>query len=164
MAQRSDSWIDKIAKIVPGYAGYKAREQRSDTDRALRQVIVSRLDDRRMLVDRVIAECSRQMKFDALEPLEALRRRLQLLGDMVRYAPAGYSGFFDTMQVKEADLDLIYGHDLRVREEVENLGTLIAGLDPMSPNLAQDSNTAAQSAAKVEEIFRARDKVVTGID
>ncbi len=164
MAQRTDNWIDKLAKIIPGYAGYKAKEQRRDTDRALRQVIVTRLDDRRMLVDRVIAECSRQMKFDALEPLEALRRRLQLLSDMVRYAPAGYSGFFDTMQVKEADLDLIYGHDLRVREEVEQLGTLVAGLDASSANLANDANAAVQSAAKVEEMFRARNKVVTGID
>ena len=164
MAQRTDNWIDKIAKLIPGYAGYKSKEQRRDTDRALRQVIVSRLDDRRMVVDRTIADCSRQMKFDALEPLEALRRRLQLLSDMVRYAPAGYSGFFDTMQVKEADLELIYGHDLRVREEVEILGSLIAGLDASSPNLAQDANAAGQSAAKIEEMFRARDKVVTGID
>lgn len=164
MAQRTENWIDKIAKLIPGYAGYKAKEQRRDTDRALRQVIVSRLDDRRMVVDRTIADCSRQMKFDALEPLEALRRRLQLLGDTIRYAPAGYSGFFDTMQVKEADLDLIYRHDLRVREEVEILGSLIAGLDASSPNLPQDANAAGQSAAKIEEMFRARDKVVTGID
>jgi len=164
MAQRADNWIDKIAKLIPGYSGYKAKEQRRDTDRALRQTIVSRLDDRRMIVDRVIAECSRQMKFDALEPLEALRRRLQLLSDAIRYAPAGYSGFFDTMQVKEADLELIYGHDLRVREEVEHLGSLVAGLDSNSPNLARDADAAAQSAAKVEEMFRARDKVVTGID
>lgn len=164
MAQRSENWIDKIARLIPGYSGYKSREQRRDTDRALRQVIVSRLDDRRMMVDRVIAECSRQMKFDALESLEALRRRLQVLSDAVRYAPAGYSGFFDTMQVKEADLELIYGHDLRVREEVEQLGSMVAGLDAGSPNLAQDANAAVQSAAKVEEMFRARDKVVTGID
>ncbi len=164
MAQRTDNWIDKLAKIIPGYAGYKAKEQRRDTDRALRQVIVTRLDDRRMVVDRVIAECSRQMKFDAFEPLEALRRRLQLLSDMVRYAPAGYSGFFDTMQVKEADLDLIYGHDLRVREEVENLASIIASLDSSSANLSRDADAATQSAAKVEEMFRARDKVVTGLD
>jgi hypothetical protein len=164
MAQRTDNWIDKIAKLIPGYAGYKAKEERRDTDRALRQVIVTRLDDRRMIVDRVIAECSRQMKFDALEPLEALRRRLQLLSDMVRYAPAGYSGFFDTFEVKQADLELIYGHDLRVREEVENLGSLIASLDSTSANLSRDADAAAQSAAKVEEMFRARDKVVTGID
>lgn len=164
MAQRSDNWIDKLAKVIPGYAGYKAREERRDTDRALRRVIVARLDDRRMVLDRVIAECSQQMKFDALEPLEGLRRRLQLLSDLVRYAPAGYAGFFDTFEVKEADLDLLYGHDLRVREEVENLGTLIAGLDATNANLARDANAAAQSAAKVEEMFRARDKVVTGID
>lgn len=164
MAQRADSWVERLAKIVPGFAGYKAREDRRASDRALRQAIVSRLDDRRTVVDRTLAECSRQMKFDALEDLEAVRRRLQLVADMVRYAPAGYSGFFDRFEVKEADLDLIYGHDLRVRELVEQVAAQIGALDASSPTLREQAAAALKGVSDVETLFRARDSVVTGVE
>lgn len=163
MAQRADNWVEKIAKIIPGYSGYKAREDRRNTDRALRAAIVAIIDDRRTVVDRVLAECSRQMKFDSLETLEALRRRLQLLADLVRYAPVGYAGFFDTFEVKEADLDAIYAHDLRVREVVQELGSKVASLDAASPILAESATAALVECGEVERVVRARDTIVTGM-
>jgi hypothetical protein len=51
-------------------------------------------------------------RIDQLPQLDSLRGRIDTLIARLRGAPAGYSGFFDLVQVDEELLDNVYEHDL----------------------------------------------------
>jgi len=154
--------LDKLGAFVPGYKGYKEKEMRRDTDRMLRGAIIKRLLDRKPIVDRAIADLSSKMQFDHLEKLNTIKRRLENFADQIQTAPAGYSGFFDTVQVNQADLDRLYRHDLGVRDKTEEVVTLINGIAS-----AKDTGGACEHVINelqsLGELMRGRDKVVTEI-
>lgn len=120
--------VEKVLGWIPGYKGYAAKELRRDSDRLLREAIVRDLEPARKAVDEAIAECSRSMAFTHMESLEALRRRLATVSDKLRTAPGGYSGFFDTATIKEAQLDAIGHHDLALRDLAARAVTSVGGL------------------------------------
>ena len=76
-------------------------------------------------------------------------------------APAGYSGFFDLVQVDEELLDNVYEHDLYLRDQVEQLARDMEALatstrDPsaaMEP-LRQQADALDRRLAQREDLLR----------
>jgi hypothetical protein len=120
--------VEKVLGWIPGYKGYAGKELRRDTDRLFREAVVRDLEPARKRVDEAIGECSRSMAFTHLESLEAIRRRVAALSDRLRTSPGGYSGFFDTATIKEAQLDTIAAHDLTFRELAQRVVAATAAL------------------------------------
>lgn len=162
MSTFQGNWIDKLGAFVPGYKGYKEKEMRRDTDRMLRAAIIKRLTDRKPIVERLIASLSQKMQFDHLESLNTIKRRLETFADQVQTAPAGYSGFFDTVQVKEPDLDRIYRHDLGVRDQAEEVNRLLGGLPDVKDLGGAVEHVIAELQALGEKM-RERDQAITEI-
>ena len=121
MSEAVKSLLGRLASLVPGYAGYADREKRRESDQALRLAVAARLGTARAALDRRTAECARTGRFDVLEPLDALSRRVATLADTVRHAPAGYSALFDAATIGAAELDRLYAFDLAVREACERV-------------------------------------------
>lgn len=121
MSEAVKAALQKLGSLVPGYVGYADREKRRESDQALRLSIAARLGAARAALDRRTAECARTGRFDVLETLDALSRRVAALADAVRHAPAGYSALFDAGTVDAAALDRLYALDLGVRDACERL-------------------------------------------
>jgi hypothetical protein len=153
--------LERLGSLIPGFRGYADRERRRDSDRALRDAVVTRLNDYREHVDRAITDCSSRMQFDSIELLERLKRRIESVRDTVRHAPAGYSGFFDTHQVREEDLEGIYAHDLQLREQADRVAERLLAI-----NGGGDTRAACEQAmdavTEFEQTLRRRDGAVTG--
>lgn len=113
--------LQKLGSLVPGYAGYADRERRRETDQALRLSVAARLGAARATLDRRTAECARTGRFDLLESLDAVSRRVAALADAVRHAPAGYSALFDAGTVDSVALERLYALDLEVQAACERL-------------------------------------------
>lgn len=151
------SFLERLAGLVPGYAGYAARENRRETDQALRRAVAARLSAARRDVASRSAEAATAMRFDALEPLEALGRRMESLGDRVLHAPAGYAGLFDAVQVEAPLLDRLHAADFATREAVDRLAALVA------PSAAFDLAAARAALDEVEASVRTRDELLSGV-
>lgn len=121
MSEAVKSVLQKLGSLVPGYAGYADRETRRESDQALRLSVAARLGAARAALDRRTAECARTGRFDVLEPLDAVSRRVAALADAVRHAPAGYSALFDAAAVDAAGLDRLHALDLEVQGACERL-------------------------------------------
>lgn len=115
MSRFTGNWIDRIGAIIPGYRGYKDKEMRRDTDRLVRTEIARLLADRRPALDQAIADLARSGKIEHLDRLDRVKRQMDNVATLVRTAPQGYSGFFDTVQVTAEDLDRLYEFDLTLR-------------------------------------------------
>jgi len=152
--------LSHLVSLVPGYTGYADLEKRRESDHALRLAIATRLVTIRSAVDRRIAECSRRQRFDGLEALDGLGRRVSRLADRVRHAPAGYTGLFDSVQVDAAALDRLYERDLAVREACERLATAVDGL--AAPADGAPDGAAAEMAA-AETAVASRDQALAEV-
>lgn len=119
------NWLEKLADKIPGLSGYQAREGRRDTDKRLREFVASRLDAVIGRVEDAKLALTNQGNLAALNEVGLLHRRLQGIRDRIRFATYGYSGLFDQEKVREAELDQIYAHDLKVVESVDGLQKLV---------------------------------------
>jgi hypothetical protein len=142
------SLLGRLASLVPGYAGYADREKRRESDQALRLAVAARLGTARAALDRRTAECARTSRFDVLEPLDALSRRVATLADTVRHAPAGYSALFDAATIGAAELDRLYAFDLAVREACERVVDEAERLPAAVDAAALEKASAAASGAE----------------
>lgn len=151
--------FDFVAGLIPGYKGYKDKEQRRDCDRMLRHAIVTRLQERKSVVDRAIAESSRKFQFDNLEPLELVKRKIERVADLARHAPAGYSGLFDTAEIGPEQLDQIYNNDAAVLQRVDDLGALIEAL-PRAADVPAAADGCITALQNIERAVLERDHLL----
>jgi len=144
--------LQKLGALVPGYAGYADREKRRESDQALRLAIAARLGSARAALDRRSAECARTGRFDVLDPLDALSRRVAALADGVRHAPAGYSALFDGAAIGPAELDRLLAFDLAVSEAcarlVEEAEALPSAVDGAALDKAGRTTSEAEAALR----------------
>ena len=152
------NFFEVLGAFCPGYKGYKEKEQRRDTDRVLRDAIVKRLMDKKSGVDAAMAELTRNKKFDLIEKLDSLNRKIQKITDQVKHAPRGYTGFFDTIQVKSDDLDRIYRYDLGLREKTEEVVKVLATLDG-----AGDLAKIDKALQELQEVVQHRTDALTEV-
>ena len=113
------NFFEVLGAFIPGYKGYSEKEMRRETDRILRDAIVTRLQEKKQLLDDMTKDFAKRKKFDFLDTLDSIRRRIDHVTDSIKHAPQGYSGFFDTVKVKAEDLDKLYRHDLGLKDMTE---------------------------------------------
>ncbi len=155
------NWIDSIGAIIPGYRGYKDKEMRRDTDKTLRTGIVKILNDKRPVLDSLIAD-SLKGKIELIDRLNQIKRKLDNAATLIRTAPAGYSGFFDTIQVKAEDLDRLYQFDMNLSDKAKQLTGLIDGLGAAKDPAGAGSATL-QALQEFDDLIRQRDHIIAEV-
>ena len=70
-----NNFFEVLGAFVPGYKGYRDKEMRRESDRILRDAIVSRLQEKKTVVDDLIRDFAKQAKFDLLEASSGVPRR-----------------------------------------------------------------------------------------
>lgn len=147
MEKSEKNFLEKFADVIPGLSGYRAREDRRETDKRLREYLGGRVDMVRGKLDDVKLALTNQGNLAALNDVGLLQRKLQQLGDSIRFATYGYTGVFDQLKIKEPELDAIYSKDLALASSIEQLDKAVS---------AGDVAGAASAAANAQEIFSQR--------
>ena len=111
-----DNALQKLLDLIPGYKGYREREQRRDADKLLRDHLVGLLDGIRGKLTHFQRELSDRGEFKPVTDLDRVGRRLTRARDRLDHAPYGYAGFLDAAQVNEAELDRLYDYDLALKQ------------------------------------------------
>jgi len=118
--------LASVARLVPGYRGYAAKEDRRDEDKRLRAQVVRCLRDASEDLHRTV----RSARFDGTPPglvrMGDLARRLDRLVEDVVHAAGGYPEFFAPGRVDEWRLELLYRADIAVAEAVQGLTAEVA--------------------------------------
>jgi len=121
-AREQLNWLEKILHQVPGFKGYYERELRRDSDRLQREFIVKQLRKVKTGMNKVIQAASRQKDFDLLREYDLFTRALDRSIGAIRYADQGYSGFFDLLKIRAAELDEVYEQDALIVEAADSFG------------------------------------------
>ena len=145
--------LEKIARVIPGYGGYKDKEIRREADKLQRTYLSKRIREEKARLERVNAELGRKLFMDAIGEADRTAKRMEKVMDRIRFASYGYAGFFDLVKVRENELDKIYGYDAGLLDDIEKISQSISELEG-----SLESQSEARS--RIEEL----NSLVIGLD
>ncbi len=103
--------LQALAYQIPGYAGYRAKEQRRDTDKLLRTHLAQQYTGVRQALTRLAQRVASSGRIAYSARIEQIDQALGLFITRLQTAPRGYAGWFSTVKIDEYDLDQIYAFD-----------------------------------------------------
>ena len=129
MDDTPNSWLHKIARIVPGFKGYMDRERRRDADKLLRTHLAKQYSAQRDRLNRTQQALLKSRNMNAIGEVDRLSGVLQRLIDRINTATYGYTGMFDPVKIEAEDLDQLYAFDLALASGVDQVSSAISALD-----------------------------------
>ena len=147
VGDKPDSFLHKIAGIVPGYHGYVDRERRRDADKLLRMQLARQYSAQRDRLNRVQQTLLRQNRMGEIAEIDRLGGLLQRFIDRLSTATYGYTGLFDPVKVEAQDLDQLYAFDMALASGVDQVSSTIDTIE------GTDSNEASTSVTRLATIL-----------
>jgi hypothetical protein len=152
--QASQNKFEDLVGKVPGYAGYKQKEQRREADKMLRLHVARQYEEQLRRLNEVQYALTSRGRLASIVSLERAGMKLQLLIDRIKTASYGYAGLFDAVKVDEDVLDRLYDFDLAMLEGVSELSALLT-------KLSEAADAEATTAAEANDLIAALERLNT---
>lgn len=152
--QSSQNKFEDLVSKVPGYAGYKQKEQRREADKLLRLHVARQYEEQLRRLQEVQYALTARGRLASIVTLERAAMKLQLLIDRIKTASYGYAGVFDAIKVDEDALDRLYSFDLAMLEGVSELSALL-------DKLSEAADAEAVTAAEANDLVMALERLNT---
>jgi hypothetical protein len=119
---REENKLKKLASRIPGIGQYMDKEMRREADKLLRVYIADQLEQQRKRLVEYQGELLNVSGGLALmDDVEGVQKKLQLLSDRLRTAVYGYAGWFDSITIRENELNALYDYDTSLLDGVEEV-------------------------------------------
>ncbi|HKG28389.1 MAG TPA: hypothetical protein VKB01_04580, partial [Thermomicrobiales bacterium] len=168
MTERPEEiWERRISDAldrVPGYRGYRLKEERRDADRRVRSAVADAYAAQLVRIERIGRDLANARRLGEISAVERTSQAIRHYIDRVRSATPGYGGLFG-----DRDIDGIALDQLRLFDE-----SLLLGVDELRPAIdrleadfaaGQPLAAAADEAARTIESqlvrFDTRQEVIT---
>ncbi len=163
---REENKLKRLASRIPGIGQYLDKEMRREADKLLRVYIADQLEQQRRQLTESQAELLNVSGGLALmDDVEGVQKTLQLLADRLRTAVYGYAGWFDSITIRENELNALYDYDTALLEGVDEVA---AGVQAFAEAVGQEGAVAAalkglrQTLVQLHERVDRRRDVLTG--
>src|SRR5215212_4414081 len=94
--------VGGLLQSVPGYRGYKSKEERRDSDRRVRERVATAFAGQ---AERVASDLANQRRLRDIGPVDEFAQTVRHLIDRISTASYGYGGLFSDRNVDEHALD-----------------------------------------------------------
>ncbi len=110
--------LSNLAWLIPGYAGYRTKEDRRDADKQLRMYLagqyVAERENLTILAQHLVASG----RLDLVARLEPVEQMLARFIARLETAPRGYGGWFSATELSESDLEKLYEFDAKLADGI----------------------------------------------
>ena len=113
--------IKTIQMAIPGYRGYRKREDFRIADSLLREQLADKLGGVQRTLEKARQAVSKAMEMDLLNDIGALINNVKGLEGKVRHAEQGYTGISPDHRIEEAELNRLYEYDWNLITYVKDL-------------------------------------------
>ncbi len=166
--QGSEKPLERLMLVLPGFRGYKLREQRREADRIVRDYIYRTLEQYRDDLMSCLQTLSDSKASELMEPMNKLIAKLDRVAEKINRASYGYSGFFDSMKIEEHELDNILAYDTQLMDLVRKLGDVAGSFkSDLSQSKLENARAEQQSIdsslSSLESAFDQRKAVIEGV-
>ena len=161
--------IKKIQTYVPGFRGYRRREDIRDADRMLRTQLAQKLAIQRRGLEECRGILAQGPVSKELEMIGGLISQFKKLEGQVAHAPVGYSGIAADIAIKEEALDRLYEYDAMM---LDHMASIAASIESLKNSLmAADEATSFRDIMNIkaritdfEDKFSARLRAIEGTE
>jgi DNA repair ATPase RecN len=166
--QESEKFLERIELALPGFRGYKLKEQRREADRIIRNHIHYMLQNSRTWLTYSMQTLNDEKATEMNEPMSRLIARVDLLAEKVNRASYGYSGFFDSVKIDEPQLDQMLTFDAQLVEQARKFSDDVTAFrNDLSQGKLENARTTEQAletaVAGLEMVFDQRKSVIEGV-
>jgi hypothetical protein len=157
--------LKKIQLVIPGYAGYRRREDIRAADNLLRIQVANQMKAVRGDLEEIRDGMALDGKVQGLQTIGNAIFTIEGLEAKIRHAEGGYSGLSATIQIKETELDKLYEYDYAMLESLNQARGLVQPIRDASDPKAFDTavRSLMQSLGNFEKAWKSRANAVTGI-
>lgn len=163
MERQIERQVRGLLDRIPGYRGYRQKEDRRDADRAVRDHLADTLSQQIDRVQRVASELATERRLNEIGPVDAFANEMRHLVDRIRTATYGYGGLWGSRDVDNAALDQLRRFDESLLDGVSGLDEPIARLERAlaeSGDLAAAARTGSDRVRSLLAQFDLRHEVV----
>jgi len=166
--QENQKPLEKLELMLPGFRGYKMREQRREADRIVRNYIYDTLERSRDDLTKCLQMLSDNKATELLEPMNRIIAILDRIAEKVNRASYGYSGFFDSIKIEEQDLDRMLDYDSKLMDMARGLsGTTSAFKGDLTQGKFENARNSQQTLGDaldgLEKAFDQRKATIEGV-
>ena len=104
--------FQELMEKIPGIKGYKAKEDRRDTDKIIREEIAKKFEEEWSRISAIQRDLIKAGNLNAVSDLESAAIKIRQFTDRIKTAPYGYAGLLDAIKVDDAALTRLYDYDL----------------------------------------------------
>jgi hypothetical protein len=161
--------LKKIQSVIPGYSGYRKREDIRTADDLLRVQMAERLGRARQELEKCRKTMVDAMLMDQLDRMGQLVNRFKAVEGSVRHAEGGYSGFSAAIRIEEQELDQLYQYDYNL---INHILYIEQGIVPLRTAVDAENSSGIKTEIgnlrtridDFETTFKARIKRITGTE
>jgi len=160
--------LKKIQMVIPGFRGYRIREDLRDSDRMLRAELAKRLWlQRSQLEDARRALVRENPMSKALEEMGGVVNAMKRVEGEMLHAEVGYSGISADIKIKDDELNLLYEYDASMIESLNFIDDALIKVPEMvrsgdDADLRDAVETVRTRVDGLESRFKRRKAAITG--
>lgn len=163
-ARAQRNWLERLGEKIPGFRGFQDRELRREVDKMQREHLAGSISDLKAVVRDRAQRYTDAAQIGSLHLFDRLDRRLEGLGQAIRFSDYGVTGFFDVEKIGEQELARVYEFDLSLLADLEVLsGSLSAIPAPGQEGPEAAVEVALQQLGELEEKWSGRGTVINDI-
>ena len=153
--------LKKIELAIPGFRGYRKREDLRIADRLLREELANGLGHAARAAEEARNTLAKRKELDILEDMATLVSRINTSVARIRHAEQGYTGVSPDYRIEEHELNKMYEWDLGLLENIESLKTISSDLQANAPSMqaaemSKEIDSALASLASFDQLFDSR--------
>jgi len=155
--------LEKLARLIPGVAGYQDKENSRNTDKTIRLRLTEELLDLKKDLEEEKKFYTERKKLSVLPQLDQLASKLDKLGNMIKYASRGYRGFFDTYQYDLKKIQRLYEFDIGLFNHIAILQNGVIKVQKLRKDLVKLRNESQKMSLELdrfEETFNERKEII----
>ena len=122
--QESERLLERLMLVIPGFRGYKLKEQRREADRIVRTYIYNVMERSRDDLTSCLQALVDNKLTELIEPMNRLIAKEDRVAEKINHASYGYTGFFDSVRIEEPDLDRMLGYDTQLMDLAKKLSEM----------------------------------------
>ncbi|UCE92251.1 MAG: hypothetical protein JSV90_03715 [Methanobacteriota archaeon] len=161
--------LKKIQTYIPGFKGYRQREDLRDADRMLRTQLAEKLALHRRGLEECRGILAQSQGAKEIGMIGGLISQFKKVEGQVTHAAMGYSGVAADIAVKEEELDRLYEYDTSM---LDHMIAMSASIESLKNSLmAADEATSFRDIMNIkaritdfEDKFKARLRAIEGTE
>jgi hypothetical protein len=160
--------LKKIELFIPGFKGYRKREDLRAADSLLRQQLALRMGEINRKLDNCRDELTKALEIGFMSEMGDISKLSRQVENKIRHAEQGYSNISADIRFEEDELNRMYEWDLSLLQNIEFIGKIadelknsIIGIDGTTGQKMKDIRKALND---FNTIFEKRISKITGLE